>query len=135
MMKLYHIILKTTIVAVASVAAVSCSSLSDEAKEIVGNYYITEVSPDLPLMELRDDGSCTVRAIRPEVLVYSVDGSWNVERDSLLITLDPATLEWEGDSTLIGDIPLTHNKKLLGHTELSVELESNGINYVYTRRQ
>ena len=39
----------------------SCSHLSSEAREIVGNYVIPEVSDNVPVMELNRDASCLVR--------------------------------------------------------------------------
>lgn len=38
----------------------SCSGLSPEAKEIVGNYYNPELSQTEPVMELHSDASCIV---------------------------------------------------------------------------
>lgn len=126
----------TTILGLAAVAALTgCNPLSDEAKEITGNYYIYEISDDQPLMELRADATCTVRAIRPEVLTYSVEGKWNVRNDSLVILLDSATLRWDGDSSLIGEIPARLDKKLISHTDFALELETDGINYIYSRRK
>lgn len=126
----------TTILGLAAVAALTgCNPLSDEAKEITGNYYIYEISDDQPLMELRPDATCTVRAIRPEVLTYSVEGKWNVRNDSLVILLDSATLKWDGDSSLIGEIPARLDKKLISHTDFALELETDGINYIYSRRK
>ncbi|MDE5826647.1 MAG: hypothetical protein K2H57_03645, partial [Duncaniella sp.] len=81
-----------------------CSRLSSEAKEIVGTYYNTELSQTEPVMELRNDATCVIRAIKPGVLSYSVDGKWNVEHDSLIVRLDPGSLKFVGDSTLIGHI-------------------------------
>lgn len=118
----------------AAAIAVSCSPISKDAKKIVGNYYIPEVSDSTPLMELNADGTCTVRAVRPDVLTYSVDGRWDVRHDSLLITLDSATLRWEGDRELIGDIPGRLDKKVLSFNGRLLSLESDGINYVYTQR-
>ncbi len=115
--------------------AVACSPISDEARKIAGNYYIPEVSDKTPLMELNTDGTCVVRAVRPDVLTYSVEGRWDVKRDSLLIELDPATLQWEGDKSLIGDIPARLGKKVLSFTNNQLSLESDGINYVYQLRK
>lgn len=131
MKKLLTIIRATT----AAVILSSCNPLTDEAKEITGNYYLDEVSDDLPLMELNDDGTCLVRAIRPEVLTFSVEGTWNVLDDSLKISLDPSTLKWTGDSTLIGDIPVSLDKKLIRHSNISIEVENDGISYIYQRKK
>ena len=115
--------------------AIACSPISDEAEKIAGKYYIPEVSDTTPLMELRTDGTCVVSAIRQDVLTYSVEGHWDVKRDSLLIALIPSTLQWEGDENLIGDIPVRLGKKVLSFTNGQLSLESEGINYVYHLRK
>lgn len=111
----------------------SCGKLSGEAKEIVGNYVIPEISSSQPVMELNRDATCVVRAIRPGVITYSVKGTWNVENDSLVMILDRATLEVDGDETLVGDIPARSARKVVEHSDLSLELESEGILYYYKR--
>lgn len=128
-MRLTRILLATLII----LAAASCSKLSKEAKEIVGSYYNTELSQTEPVMELRDDGTCLVRAIRPGVLTYSVGGRWNVERDSLIMQLDPATLEADGDTMLIGRIPTHYASKIIDHTDFNLQLEQGGATYLYQR--
>ena len=126
--------LKNLIALSSVVIMAGCSPISDEARKIVGNYYIPEVSDTTPLMELNGDGTCRVRAIRPDVLTYSVDGRWDVKRDSLLIVLDAASLQWEGDENLIGDIPPRIAKKIISTAGRQLSLESDGINYVYQLR-
>lgn len=115
-------------------AATGCSHLSSRAKKIAGDYYIPEVSEEVPLMELRRDGTCTFRAIRPGVLTYEVQGRWNVERDTLTARLDTASVTFQGDSTLIGRVPPTVSRRVVRDTELGLELEDNGVSYVYRRR-
>lgn len=113
----------------------SCSKLSPEAKEIIGVYYNPEVSQNEPIMTLNKDATCIIRAIKPGVLTYEVKGTWNVENDSLIMTIDPATLSFEGDSTLIGDIPSSIARKIAEHNEFSLQLEQNGVSYMFQRRQ
>lgn len=124
---------KILLVAVMAVILSSCSHLSKEAKEIVGTYYNTELSQTEPVMELRKDGTCLVRAIRPGVLSYSVDGTWNVVNDSLVMTLDPASLQCDGDSTLVGNIPENYARKIADHSEFNLQLEQDGAVYLYQR--
>lgn len=112
----------------------ACSRLSGEAKKIVGTYYNTELSETEPVMELHRDAKCVIRAIKPGVLTYSVEGTWNVKNDSLIVTLDPSTLKSEGDKTLIGKIPERFAQKVAGYNEFSLQLENNGITYFYKRR-
>lgn len=112
----------------------SCSHLSKEAKEIVGVYYNTEVSQTEPVMELHKNASCILRAIKPGVLTYSVEGKWNVENDSLIIDLDPETLTFDGDSTLIANIPERVAQKVVSHNDFSLQLETGGVSYLYQRR-
>lgn len=114
-------------------AATACGGLSSEAKQIAGDYFNTELSQTEPVMELGKDGRCVIRAIRPGVLTYSVDGTWNVENDSLVIMLDPSTLQSRGDSTLIGDIPERYAVRIIDHTDFNLTLEQGGASYLYTR--
>ena len=112
-----------------------CSRLSSEAKEIVGTYYNTELSQTEPVMELRNDATCVIRAIKPGVLSYSVDGKWNVEHDSLIVRLDPGSLKFVGDSTLIGHIPEKIAQKVVSYNDFTLQLETDGISYLYQRRK
>lgn len=121
--------------ALACAALVSgCSKLSPEAKEITGVYFINEVSQTEPLMELRPDATCLIRAMKPGVLTYSVEGTWNVVTDSLVLNLDPSTLIYEGDSSFIGPIPTEVKQRVIGHSDFSLELQNDGIEYLYQRR-
>lgn len=115
-------------------AMTSCEKISDEARRLVGNYYIDEISSNRPLYELRSDGTCSMRAIRPGVLTYQVDGKWEVKGDSLVAELDPATLVWEGDSTLIGDVASHYCRYIVDSDERSLTVEKDGITYLYRRR-
>ncbi|MCM1076772.1 MAG: hypothetical protein NC411_05380 [Bacteroides sp.] len=126
-------ILLTTAVFSALVLC-GCSHLSREAKEIVGTYYNTELSQTEPVMELRKDATCLLRAIKPGVLTFCVDGKWNVKNDSLVIDLKPETIKFEGDSTLIGEIPSHISQKVVSYNDFSLQLETDGINYLYQRR-
>lgn len=112
----------------------SCNRLSKQAKAMIGNYYIPEISEDEPLLELRSDGTCTIRAIKPAVLTYAVDGKWNVENDSLIATLDPSSLQAEGDTTLIGEIPSSYSRRISGYNGMTLSIEKDGVLYVYHRR-
>lgn len=112
----------------------SCGRLSDQAKEMVGNYYIPVISEDQPLMELNGNGKCVVRAIRPGVLVYEVPGSWNVENDTLIMKLKPESITWEGDSSLIGDVPPELKRAVVEFTGVNLTLKQNDILKVYRRR-
>lgn len=113
----------------------ACNHLTREAKEIVGVYYNPEISQTEPIMELNRDGSCVITAIKPGVLTYSVEGEWNVERDSLTMELDPSTVKSEGDSTLIGSIPAHFARKVISFTDYDLQLEQDGVTYLYQRRQ
>ncbi|MCM1111480.1 MAG: hypothetical protein NC336_09740 [Clostridium sp.] len=120
---------------VALLALWGCSRLSPEARKIVGDYYIPEISVDEPLIELNPDATCRIRAIRPALLTYSLDGRWDVVGDSLVALLDPSTLVWEGDSTLIGDIETRYSRHIAGSTETTLTIERDGIEYVYHCRR
>lgn len=114
-------------------SATACSGLSSEGKKIAGNYIIPEVSQTEPLMELNRDASCLVRAIKPGVLTYSVAGKWNVENDSLIMWLNPSTLQVVGDSSLVGNIPERSARKIVEYNEFNLQLESDGVIYFYKR--
>ena len=131
-MKIRPLIILGSLVA-AGVFGSACGRLSSEAREIVGNYIIPEVSQTEPVMELNSDATCCVRAIKPGVITYTVRGVWNVENDSLVMTLDALTLSVEGDSSLVGEIPSHFSSKLLEHNDLSMQLERDGVVYIYKR--
>lgn len=115
------------------VLTVSCGDLSSEAKKIAGDYIIPEVSQTEPVMELNRDATCVVRAIKPGVLSYSVEGTWNVTGDSLVMTLDRSTLKAEGDTMLIGDIPHYSARRIVEASEFSLQLENDGVVYYYKK--
>lgn len=125
---------KLFVAIVALVLLAACSGLSKEAKEMVGTYYNTELSQTDPVMELHKDAKCVIRAIKPGVLTYSVEGKWNVLNDSLILELNPATLSFEGDSTLIGSIPTRVARKVIEHSDFNLQLEQDGVAYLYQRR-
>lgn len=129
---------RTLLTAIAAAAVMlltgGCSGLTKEAKEMVGDYYINEVSADLPVMELKSDGTIVQRAIKPGVLTYSVKGKWNVKRDSLIVENEPIPFDVEGDSTLIGTIPPRMAKAVVGFNGLTLTLRHDGADYVYFRR-
>ncbi len=112
-----------------------CSKLSPEAREITGHYYISEVSPDIALMELNDDATCIMRAVKPGVLTYAVPGTWDLLNDSIIMTLQPDKLTFEGDSTLIGTVSPTIRRRVVGHTDMSLTIENEGIEYTYQRKR
>ena len=134
MLNMKKILLPALSLALAASIFSGCSNLSSEAKEMIGSYYIPEVSQDIPLMELNSDGTCVMRAIKPGVLTISVPGKWNVLRDTLFIENDPANLTAEGDTTLIGNIPLNMAKAVTNFSGVTLTLESDGVQYVYLRR-
>jgi hypothetical protein len=132
----FNIDMKTTLYAslmMTWLLATSCGDLSSEAKQIVGNYIIPEISQTEPVMELKRDATCVVRAIKPGVLSYSVEGTWNVENDSLVMALDRSTLKAEGDTLLIGDIPARSARRIVEFSDFSLQLENGGVVYYYKR--
>lgn len=120
---------------IASAAITGCHRLSSEAKQMIGDYYITDISNDLPVLELQSDGSVVQRAIKPGVLTYSVKGRWNVVDDSLVIfDNDTIPFDIEGDSTLIGNIPQRSSRAIVNFNGTSLTLRHDGADYVYYRR-
>lgn len=120
--------------AALAVACCSCNHLSDEAKEMTGTYYIDEVSTDEPVLELRKDGTVLQRAIKPGVLTYTVEGEWNVLRDTLFIENNTKPVEVEGDASLVGRIPEKRALPVVDFNGLTLTLRSGGADYVYRRR-
>lgn len=112
----------------------SCSKLSPEAEKIIGTYYNTELSQSAPVMELREDASCTIRAIKPGVLTYCVEGTWNVENDTIFFELEPSTLRAEGDKSLIGVVPSRFSRHVVDYNDFILQLEHEGVVYQYLRR-
>lgn len=112
----------------------ACNPLSDRARQMVGDYYNIELSETDPIYELRDDGTCRIRAIEPGVLTYCVDGKWNVERDTLFIHTDGIVAQAEGDTTLIGKIAETISRPVVDFTGVALTLRSPGGDIVYVRR-
>ena len=54
--------------------------------------------------------------------------------DSLIIELTPGSIRFDGDSTLIGDIPTRVARKIISHNDFSLQLESGGVSYLFQRR-
>lgn len=122
------------IVMLAAVALSGCSGLSSRAKEMTGDYYLPELTDDVPVMELKGNGTVVQRAIMPGVLSYSVKGRWNVKNDSLIITKLSEPYDVEGDSTLIGKIPERMSKAVVAFNGVTLTLRQGGADYVYFRR-
>ncbi len=135
-MRLFKFRLLVTLFAAAALCAVTmgCHRLSEKARQMPGHYYINEISQDLPLLELNDDATCIVRAIKPGILTYAVAGRWDVVGDSLVIEVEPVLTELQGDSSLVGDIPARLARLVQEFTGTSLTLRHDGSDYVYLRR-
>lgn len=135
-MRLFKFRLLVTLFAAATLCAVTmgCHRLSEKARQMPGHYYINEISQDLPLLELNDDATCIVRAIKPGILTYAVAGRWDVVGDSLVIEVEPVLTELQGDSSLVGDIPARLARRVQEFTGTSLTLRHDGNDYVYLRR-
>lgn len=126
--------LKTLACTMAITTATACSNLSDRAQEMTGNYYEPAISETTPTMELNPDGTCTIRAISPGVLSYSIKGTWNVLRDTLFVDSDGKAVEIQGDSTLIGDIATHLARPVVNFTGSQLTLKFHDSDKVYIRR-
>lgn len=115
---------------------IACSGLSDRAKQMTGLYFQTTISENEPVMELNPDGSCTIHAIKPGVLSYTVNGTWNVEGDSLIIDTDRRVASVTGDTTVVrvGAIPSHVSYEIADFNGLSLTLRRDGNDYLYVRR-
>lgn len=129
-------IIKSITLLAAATACVGCNGLSDRAEEMTGVYYQTSVSENEPVMELNDDGSCVIHAIKPGVMSYTVNGTWNVEDDSLMIETDGRVASVTGDTTVvkIGAIPDRKSYAIADFNGLSLTLHREGNDYIYVRR-
>lgn len=127
---------KASVLLAAAVLATGCSHLSDEAKEMIGTYYQTAISETEPVMELNEDGSCTIHAIKPDVMSYTVNGEWNVENDSLVIDTDGVAASVTGDTTVVrvGTIPTHVSYAISSFNGLTLTLNRGGTDYSYVRR-
>ena len=47
--------------------------------------------------------------------------------------LDKTSVEVDGDASLVGDIPERYSRKIVEHSDLSLELENEGILYYYKK--
>ncbi|MCH5346269.1 MAG: hypothetical protein J1E63_04130 [Muribaculaceae bacterium] len=121
-------------VALLPLLLASCGKLSKEAKGMIGDYYISEVSIDTPVLQLKEDGTCVRTAIRPNYVTFSVEGKWNVKNDSLIIDLDPNRITWEGDRSMIGDFPTHTAYYISAFNGLNLEVVSDGLTYSLHRR-
>ncbi len=125
---------KIILLCFATIALTACNHLSSRAKQMVGDYYIQEISYSEPILKLNGDGSCVMTAIKPGVVTYSVEGKWNVEDDSLVIDLNPKKITWEGDSTLIAKVPEHVSYSIVSYNDITLEIENKGINFALHRR-
>lgn len=123
-------LLKASLLVLPAIVLMSCNRLTDEAKAMVGDYYIPEISQDQPIFELKDNGKCVVSAVEPNVLTYHIEGKWNVIDDSLKIDLDPQKITFEGDSTLIPEIKDRHRSyAVVSYNDINLVVRRDGLQY------
>lgn len=111
----------------------SCGGMSRQAKEIAGDYYNVQLSSELPVLELKKDGTSVVRNIAPDVLVMEVDGTWEIQGDSLIIVNDLNRKRLKGDTAIAGDIAPRIARKINSHDAHSITLSKDNIDYMYIR--
>lgn len=127
---------RLAISAIAAGALLSaCGGLSDREEKMVGNYYIPAVSDSRPLLELGNDRSAVIRAIRPGELSYSVAGTWELDGDTLVIATDPSSITIEeGDPALVGTVAPRVAYPVKSFNETTLTIDRQGITYDYHRR-
>ena len=59
---------------------------------------------------------------------------WNVVGDSLIFDIKKDKVTFDGDSSLVGNIPNHISKKIVAHDAWTLTLEQSGVHYVYYRR-
>lgn len=113
----------------------ACGGLSDREKKMVGDYYVPALSDNIPVYELREDRSATVREIENGIVV-SVDGVWKVKDDSLVIDTDQSTLRIEGDDVDVNVSCAPHIARyIISFNEITLSLKhSDGFQHDYHRR-
>lgn len=119
---------------IAAILLSSCGGLSSKEKQIVGLYYNPAVSDREPVFEFYSDGSCVMRAIRPDVLTLSVKGTWHVVDDTLVIHHNLATVTAVGDTSIVGTVAPVFRAKLIDHTDYTMILDRDGIEYEFLKR-
>lgn len=121
--------------AAAAALLASCGGMTDREKAMVGKYYISALSDTHPVIELNDNNRSVLRAIRPGELSFSVEGTWHVVDDSLIIVNDDATITIEeGDPALVGTVAPRVAYPILHADETLMRIERSGVIYDYHRR-
>lgn len=119
----------------AALLLASCGGMTDREKAMAGKYYIFALSDTHPVIELNDKNRSVLRAIRPGELSFSVEGTWHVEGDSLIIVNDSTSITIEeGDPALVGSIAPRVAYPILRADETMMRIERSGVIYDYQRR-
>lgn len=119
----------------AALLLASCGGMTDREKAMAGKYYISALSDTHPVIELNDKNRSVLRAIRPGELSFSVEGTWHVEGDSLIIVNDSTSITIEeGDPALVGSIAPRVAYPILRADETMMRIERSGVIYDYQRR-
>lgn len=119
----------------AALLLASCGGMTDREKAMAGKYYISALSDTHPVIELNDKNRSVLRAIRPGELSFSVEGTWHVEGDSLIIVNDSTSIIIEeGDPALVGSIAPRVAYPILRADETMMRIERSGVIYDYQRR-
>lgn len=122
------------VLAIATLVLNACGGMSRQAKEMVGDYYNQQLSAELPIFELKPDGTSVVRNIDPGVLLMEVDGTWEVTGDSLVINNDLSRIRLKGDTSIVGEIAPRMSRRITYRDEHSMTLSQDNIDYLYVRR-
>lgn len=75
-----------------------------------------------------------MRAIRPDVLTLSVKGTWHIVGDTLVIQHNLATVTAEGDTAIIGTVAPVFKAIVTDHTDYTMTLDRDGIEYEFIKR-
>lgn len=127
--------IRLTFAAAAAALLASCGGMTDREKAMVGKYYISAISDTHPVIELNDNNASVLRAIRPGELSFSVEGTWHIVGDSLIIVNDASSITIEeGDPTLVGNVAPRVAYPIIKADETMMRLERAGVLYDYHRR-
>lgn len=112
----------------------SCG-MSEGEKKFIGNYFIPEVSDSEPIFELHSDGTSIYRAGVPGEVSVKIPGKWHIEKNNRLVfDNDLKHTVVKGDSTRLGKISPTIERKILSYNNVSLIVLDKGIQYCFRRR-
>lgn len=123
------------IIAICLIIFIPSGGMTEQEKAMIGKYYIPTVSDTRPLIELNAENHSVMRAIRPGEIAFSVEGTWHVVGDSLILVNDYQSITIEdGDPGYVGDVAPRVAYPILNYDETILRIKRQGAIYDYHRR-